>query len=169
MTNRPVQNRPTLLDGSDAGGIGISALSVQVSGTPISKKTQRCGERVAEWATARGALPPCSGGSARALPALTPPPRITPHSIQPAALPTSVFDSGLSGVSCGPRAFGSGSPSTAHYAIRRLSCQYVYTINATEAWRESMRAGRPVVRQDTQPPAIIHCLIFSTVSRSMPL
>ena len=74
MTNRPVQNRPTLLDGSDAGGIGISALSVQVSGTPISKKTQRCGERVAGWATSGGPLPPCRGGSALALTALTPAP-----------------------------------------------------------------------------------------------
>ena len=48
-----------------------------------------------------------------------------------------MFGSGLSGVSCGPRAFGSGSPSIAQYLTKRQSCQPFYTItDMPRAWLE---------------------------------
>src|SRR4029077_20575173 len=56
----------------------------------------------------------------------------TPPSTRPAAPPT-LLGPGLSGVSYGPRAFGSGSPSIGHYDGKRHSCPQIYTITDVRA------------------------------------
>src|SRR5689334_6599933 len=59
---------------------------------------------------------------------------LTHATLDPARRPCRLMRLGLSGVSCGPRALGSGSPSTGHYTIIRQSCQIDYTITTWATW-----------------------------------
>src|SRR5262249_17277054 len=91
----------------------------------------------------------------------------TPHLIRPAAPPTSSFGPGLSGVSCGPRAFASGSPSADHYATRRPSCQVF--IRLPTGWFSVGPAGVDLVELADQGGELEFALAGDLVAETVEL